>query len=335
MDPITHGITGAAASQLFSGKEEIRSASVVGMVSAMLADLDIFIHFPSDPLFNIEVHRQFTHSLFFVPFGALIACGLLWYFFKNQLSFRKIYFFSFTGYLTSGLLDACTSYGTQLLWPFVDSRFAWNIISVVDPVFTLGLMIFTGWVFLKKRKRTILFAWSWIVLILSTGIIQNYRAAEAGYRLAAESGHTVKSALVKPTIGNNILWRFMYIAGDSVYTHAIRTGYTSGITIYPGESASLINPSDEFIGIEESVLFRDILRFQKLSEGYLIWHPEEENVLGDARYAMLPTKLSPLWGVKIDEGSPQNHVEFLYFRDAGIQVRHKFQKMLFGQNKVP
>ena len=39
--------------------------------------------------------------------------------------------------LTHPLLDAHTAYGTQLFWPFSDERFAWSIISIIDPLFTL------------------------------------------------------------------------------------------------------------------------------------------------------------------------------------------------------
>ena len=44
-------------------------------------------------------------------------------------------FFSTLGILTHGFLDACTSYGTSLFWPFSSTRVSWNVISIVDPFF--------------------------------------------------------------------------------------------------------------------------------------------------------------------------------------------------------
>ena len=46
------------------------------------------------------------------------------------------------GYATHGLLDSCTSYGTQLFWPFSDERVAWDTMSIVDPLFTIPLLVF-------------------------------------------------------------------------------------------------------------------------------------------------------------------------------------------------
>ena len=46
-----------------------------------------------------------------------------------QVSFGFTYLFCLLGYATHGMLDACTSYGTQLLWPFTNHRYAFNTIS--------------------------------------------------------------------------------------------------------------------------------------------------------------------------------------------------------------
>jgi inner membrane protein len=67
MDPISQGLVGATAAQSGADKEKLRPAAFAGAVSAMIADLDYYIHIPSDPLFNIEIHRQFSHSLIFIP----------------------------------------------------------------------------------------------------------------------------------------------------------------------------------------------------------------------------------------------------------------------------
>ena len=60
---------------------------------------------------------------------------------RKALSWRQTYLACLdTGYATHGLLDACTSYGTQLFWPFSDERVAWNNSSIVDPLFTLPIL---------------------------------------------------------------------------------------------------------------------------------------------------------------------------------------------------
>jgi inner membrane protein len=48
-----------------------------GMAGGLAADLDILIYSNTDPLLFLTFHRQFTHSLIFIPFGGLITALLV------------------------------------------------------------------------------------------------------------------------------------------------------------------------------------------------------------------------------------------------------------------
>lgn len=332
MDPFTHGLAGAAASQSFADKDKIKAASFAGFISALLADLDTFIFSSSDPLLNVEIHRQFTHSIIFIPVGALIGALLVYFFLRKYLSIKEIYLFSLAGYATSGLLDSFTSYGTQLLWPFFDTRFAWNLISVVDPIFTIGLFALVVTALVKKERKSARVAAIWLFLILLNGFIQKERAESAVLNLSEERNHVAEGLVAKPTIGNQILWRVNYIYDNTVYTDAVRTGLFSGAIIYEGSSSPLMVPESDYSHLQGTVLYNDILRFSRLSEGYLVLHPDKPEVLGDARYSMLPTDLIPLWGIEADTTKASQHAPFLYFRDAGAEIREPFKKMLLGRS---
>ncbi|MEX0647394.1 MAG: metal-dependent hydrolase [Balneolaceae bacterium] len=331
MDPLTHGLAGAIASQSFSEKKKIRPASITGFVAALLADMDTFISSPADPLLNIEIHRQFTHSLIFIPAGALIATILLWLVMKKHLTLKEIYLYSLAGFATSGLLDACTSYGTQLLWPFLDTRFAWNLISIIDPVLTLGLLFFVGRTVYKRTSHTNLMAWAWLFLILSAGWFQQTRAEISLFELAGQRGHSIDQYVVKPTIGNRVLWRATYTDSSFIYTDAVRPGLFSSPKIYEGEAAPKVNIAEDYSSYTGTVLYGDLQRFSDLSKGYLVRHPDHPDVIGDARYSMLPTSMVPLWGVEADTSNTDKHLPFLYFRDAGEEIRQPFWDMLLGK----
>jgi len=332
MDPITHGVTGAMAAYTISDSEKRKPAAAVGFGAALLADLETFIHMPGDPLFNLEVHRQFTHSLVFIPVGALVAALLLWYFFRNQFTFAKLYLFSFAGYSTHWFMDLITSYGTEIFWPFIDTRYSLNIVSVVDPIFSAGLIIFTAAAIIMNRKQLLAAAWGWLLLILTIGFVQNQRAHSAMQQMAAERNHAIERSVVKPTIGNQLLWRTTYISGDTVYTDAVRTGLFSGIRVYEGESEPLVVVKRDFSEFEGTTLYDDLLRFSRLSEEYLVRHPDQDEIVGDAAYSMLPTSLVPLWGVEVDTTQPDRHLPFLYFRDASDEVREPFKDMILGRD---
>ena len=181
MDLLTHGLLGGTLAQACSNKGETRAATTVGFLAALLADADALIQSSADPLLTLEYHRQFTHSLIFIPFGALLVTLILWPAFKaygHPLGFLRIYLYALLGCATSGFLDACTSYGTHLLWPFTGGRIAWSIIPIFDPLFflILGAAVVAG---LRWRKTLparigLLLAAAY----LSVGWLQHQRAQD-------------------------------------------------------------------------------------------------------------------------------------------------------------
>src|SRR5512139_2370900 len=146
MDPVSQAVLGASAAQSGASAREMRAAGLVGLLAGMAPDLDVLIRSSRDPLLFLEYHRQFTHALAFIPLGSLLVAAVLHCAFaRRYLPFCRTWLFAALGYATHGLLDACTTYGTMLLWPFSDARIAWNLVSVVDPAFTLPLLALVAW----------------------------------------------------------------------------------------------------------------------------------------------------------------------------------------------
>ena len=73
MDPITQGIFGGVFAQTLVNKKKIFYGSIVGVISGLAPDLDVLIRSETDPLLSLEYHRQFSHSLIFIPIGALFV----------------------------------------------------------------------------------------------------------------------------------------------------------------------------------------------------------------------------------------------------------------------
>ena len=93
-----------------------------GVVGALLPDADAVIRSSADPLLYAEFHRHFTHSLALIPVGGLVA-SLPWLMRRAPRGQWRAYLAAATaGYATHGVLDASTSYGTLLLWPFSTVR---------------------------------------------------------------------------------------------------------------------------------------------------------------------------------------------------------------------
>lgn len=332
MDPVTHGLMGASASLSFAKKEKMSYAALAGTGGAMLPDLDILINSASDPLLQLEFHRQFSHSFFFIPVGALIVAGLIWWLVRKQLTFKETYLFSFLGILTAGLADTITSYGVQLLWPFTDERFAWNLISVFDPLFSLVIFIGVIAALYNNNRLYACLAFAWIFLYLLFGWTQQKRAETVAHNLSEKRNHSIEQLIVKPTIANELLWSVRYVSGDSLYADGVHLLPFAGANIYEGESAKLLNWKERYSHLQGTTIYNEIGRFSELSDGILVNHPDSSHIIGDGRYAMLPTSIKPLWGIEIDTTNPKQHVDFNTYRDANADVRQGFMNMLFGKD---
>ena len=299
MDPLSQGTVGAAFAQSVANKNNIFKIGFIGFLAGLIPDLDVLIQSSTDPILSLEYHRQFTHSLFFIPFGSLIFALLIFPFVKSSLSFKTVYFVSLLGYGTHGLLDACTSYGTQLFWPFSNERVSWNNISIVDPLFTIPTLIFLGIAIKTKNKVFSFFGVGWIFFYLSIGFVQYERALSASIKLANMRGHNAKRLTLKPSFGNLILWKSIYKHKESFYVDAIRTAQSS--TWFLGETIRVFDYKYHLPDLDkESQQKKDIERFRWFSQDYL-GYDKERNIVTDLRYSMIPNQISPMWGLIIDD----------------------------------
>ena len=329
MDPVTQGVVGAALAQAFARREDVRLATLAGVAGGMAADLDILIRSAEDPLLTIEYHRHFTHALLFVPLGGLIVAAALWPLVRRRVRFPRWLGFATLGYLTAGLLDGCTSYGTRLLWPFSDVRIAWDLVAVIDPLFTVTLGFLVILAAVRRRPRWARVACVLGVLYLAVALVQRERAASRAWDLASDRGHDVARLVVKPSMGNLLVWRSTYVAGDDVWVDAIRVGLKT--RVYRGARTPLVVPARDLSDVPHgSVLRADIDRFAHFSDGWLCWHPDRPDVLGDARYASLPDAISPLWGIMIDRDKPEVHTPFVRTRRVEAVTLRRFWAMLRG-----
>ena len=313
--------------------EHTRIAAGTGFAAALLADADILISSASDPLVQIEFHRHFSHALAFIPVGALIAAALLWLPLRKRLEFKWVYLYALLGYATAGLLDACTSYGTHLLWPFSDARIAWSIIAIIDPAFSfilLAALIFA----LKNAKPStaragLAFAGAYLLL----GFLQQHSAEQHALELAQQRGHEVERLIVKPTMGNLVLWRSIYESGGVFHVDAVRVGLLGDKRVYAGTAVPKFDLKRDRPQLEsESLLAQDIERFGRLSDDYVVPDPVRANVLIDVRYSMLPIQIAPMWGIDLNVESPTSHVEFRVYRDRPANARELFLAMLLGRD---
>lgn len=206
MDSLTQIVLGAAVGDVVAGKKAGNRALLWGAVGGTIPDLDVFLNLIFDEPLSLLLHRGFSHSVFFAFLIAPVLGYLLGRFDKtlSRQEWTKVFFWSI---FTHPLLDIFTGYGTGLFVPLWDYRIQFDTIFIIDPVFTLPLLIAFVWLLAKwmpfnrriKISRTALIISAsyllltvliklWVVDQVKRGI--NQQQIEASQKLIAPAAFT-------------------------------------------------------------------------------------------------------------------------------------------------
>lgn len=332
MDPLTQGVIGAALPQAIARKPKVIAAGLFGFAAGMVPDLDVLIRSEADSLLFLEYHRQFTHSLVFIPIGGLL-CALVLHTVLGRwlgLTFKQAWVFCTLGLGTHGLLDAFTSYGTMLLWPFSDERFSWKIISVVDPLFTVPILLLVLLSFIKRRPGFAQLGLMWAGIYLGLGYLQHQSAVDMGVRIAEERGHVPIRIEAKPSFANILVWKTVYETEDRFYVDAVRVGFAP--VSYPGTSIPKLDLDRDFPWVaSDTQQAIDIERFSWFSDGYVAHDQVDPNRIIDVRYSVVPNEISALWSISLDPAaSPEAHAQFEAHRGDVRAGFDKLKAMMFA-----
>jgi inner membrane protein len=163
-----------------------------------------------------ESHALFWLTLFSLPLAALVArlhgeWGLL----------RRWWLALWLVLVTHPLLDAMTIYGTQLALPFSNYPFGVGSMFIIDPLYTLPLLVGVVWVLATHGGHRGLVV-NVVGLLLSTAYLAwSFAAQQQVTQVAraalAQQGVAVEHLLVTPTPFNTVLWRVVAVAGDEYH----------------------------------------------------------------------------------------------------------------------
>jgi inner membrane protein len=224
LDSITQAALGACVTAACVPREHRRKALLAGALLGTLPDLDVFIDY-GDAVRNFTYHRGFSHSLLVLPGVAVLIWLALRQVWAPVREVPRHWLIAIVlALVTHPLLDAHTAYGTQLLWPFAVTPASWATIFIIDPLFTLPLLVgvvaVSGWA-LRPAARTVLVAglalstaylgWTWIGKSLA-----EHEASDA----LAAAGIEYRAMFSTPTPLNSILWRVVVLTDE---------GYAEGL----------------------------------------------------------------------------------------------------------
>lgn len=304
MDSITQGILGAAAAQAVFARRLGGRTWLYGAVGGMAADLDILIR-GADPMIALTYHRHFTHSIAFILPGGILS-SLPWTLRKRWAKDRLAIAGACTvGYATHALLDAFTTYGTQLFWPFSRMRVAWDFVAIVDPIYTLLLL--AGVIAARRRlsPRPALAALIASSVYLALGGVLHARAITKARAVAHERGHVIGRIEAFPMIPVNFVWRTVYRAGGRAHIDSVRTPWFGATTLEPGTQAVMVDldhpPLEVAADPRTAAAWQTFAWF---TDGW-VGEAAEGDGLHDLRYGAGTTSVESLWVLELSPGAGQ------------------------------
>ena len=223
MDSITQGVLGAAIGEAVLGKKIGNKGAIIGAIVATIPDLDVILYLFYDKLEMLSIHRGFSHSILFSLLGAFLIAFILskvkW---TSNIKFKILLLFAWLCLFTHMLLDAFTAYGTQLFLPFSNRRLGLDSINVVDPVYTIPLiigLILSLWVYKSKPNRSKFNHYGLIIsslYLVFTLLNKESVKSEISNKLSNEN--IEYSALLTMPVGiANINWYGVAKGQDSIY----------------------------------------------------------------------------------------------------------------------
>ncbi len=213
MDSLTQAVYGATLQGAMLGRQQGRKALAYGALLGTLPDLDVILHYP-DPISSMTFHRGFSHSVILLTaFSILLAWLLRRWRPSPEYSGGRLAFTIWAILITHVMLDALTVYGTQIWWPFMPTPASWGQLFIIDPVFTVPLVL-AVLASAVSRERPMPTRWCWWALAFTTAYlvltVVSQHVVENRVRQALnDAGVTVQRLQIGSAPLNSLLWRFM------------------------------------------------------------------------------------------------------------------------------
>jgi len=219
MDSVTQIAFGAAVGGAVAGRQAGWRAFAWGAAAGTMPDLDTFWDYGS-PVANFTWHRGYTHSLFVQTLVAPVVAWLIWRLHRaGGVHYPRWLALVWLVFITHALLDALTIYGTQLFLPFSDYPVGLGSIFIIDPLYTLPLIV---GVFVAVRMRD---DWPrarrWnagglavATLYLGWTVAGQQWMEQRAWEAVKREGLQVERLLATPTALNSVLWRIVAVGED-------------------------------------------------------------------------------------------------------------------------
>ena len=222
MDSVTQLALGAAVGEATLGRRVGYRAAMWGGICGTLPDLDVFIPL-NDAVMDFTYHRSFSHSLLvLIPMVPLIAWLIITIHPTTRELFKRWCLLVFLVFVTHVLLDSFTTYGTQIFWPLFDTPVALSSIFIIDPLYTLPLVVGVISALVMTRQSNRGHRINQIGLFISTlylgwTLVAKQHVESVVAQSLANQHIEHNQIFTVPTPFNSLLWRAVVMDKDGYY----------------------------------------------------------------------------------------------------------------------
>ena len=291
MDSVTQLVTGALLAAAVVPAKHRRAALWAGAALGTLPDLDVLplSLLNDDPVLRMTAHRSITHSLLVLPWVAT----LIWWWCKRSpgrvaAAPQAWWWAIFLALINHPLLDCFNAYGTWLFWPFGEEAIMWGNMFVIDPLFTLPLLLGFVWIAIKPLSRhtskvmygaiglsVLYFVWSLAAQMWVMHKVDG-QLAELGLQDAPR--------LVTATPFNTLVWQVIVMQPDGVLSGSYsisQDAATAPIALqHTASDTAVVNKIPDNVALQ---------RLRRFNQGYFIAQEQDHQlVISDVRMGRAP-----------------------------------------------
>jgi inner membrane protein len=231
MDSLTQLALGAAVGEATAGRQVGRRALLWGAVLGTLPDLDVFIPL-GDAVRDFTYHRSASHSLLVLAALTPLIVWLILKLHPGTADHRRRWFvLVYLVFATHVLLDSFTVYGTQIFWPLVTTPMSWSTIFIIDPLYTVPLLVGITAALIAARDKTWGHTTNMIGLVLSSAYLiwtlgAKLHVEQLAHRALQQQNIANTAVLTTPTPFNSLLWRILVVDDGHYYEgfHSVLDG---------------------------------------------------------------------------------------------------------------
>ena len=287
MDTLTHTAIGICSGHLIAGKQLGKRAMAFGAIANNLPDIDVIANLWAGDTKALLIHRGITHSFLA---NIILTFALSWVFKKiyseKNISYKKWLLLFGSGLALHLFTDALTSYGTGWFEPFHQARVTFNTIFILDPLFSLPVVVAALLILFMRNDspRSFIFSKAGLIIsfaYLSFTIFNKLYINSVVEKNLKRQGIVYADYLATPTPLNNLLWYIVAKNGDM-----FQVGYYSVLDNDDTISFRRFTRNDSLLGFPcDTSSLADLVRFSK---GYYCLRREQDTIIfSDMRFGQM------------------------------------------------